>query len=342
MKKTGRYFSLGIIILAAMALSGCYTQLATSDNEDRPADSQEYTSADTGVGPTIINNYYGSDAYREWQYRTSFRYFSYSPHMMWDIGWSDPFYDAYWDPWYTPYAPYPWHNPYWSRPYYYSDWYTANPYYYPGGYYGIPVIAYGNSAAFVAPRRRTTGSLRGGDAGSIRGGTAAIPPPATGGVMRKDLNEATRIRAAAVPNAEVKTESPKRVRQTEETPWWVRMNQERRAAASVGTQGTDAAQVRRRASTTGTAVTPPQRRTAERPAATSSDAARERRQRPQTTPAPRQEPPRRVAPPERTQQREAVPEQRREAPRYTPPPSPPQQQSAPPAQSGGTRTRRSD
>jgi len=156
-----------IAILFSTYLTGCYTQVATSDSESIP-DSEEYTESsdyfsedeetvDSGYfsetetdsvdsETTIINNYYYGYPYRSY-------FVDYYPTITlgiafgWSWGWYwGYYYPAYYYPYWTYYpgwCGYGWYYPY---PYYcyYPSYYYCSPYYYPTYYsYGYPYYNYG-------------------------------------------------------------------------------------------------------------------------------------------------------------------------------------------------------
>ena len=317
------------------ALNGCYTQVvSTGEGDDSEVYSQP-SSDDTTGGPVTVNNYYGSDSYRDWRYQSSFRYYPHRPYWLWSIGWNDPYwYDNYdpgynmgWDAWgewgYNPYRHYPWSYYSGWPPYtYYSDYGYGNPYYYGRSIYGIPVYSYGGTS--VPERRRSDGPTRGGD-NTVRptGGTIlAAPAPSTGTAIARPNRPGDGA-------GEVRPEAKPKIRPSQETPWWLRTDRPR---GNTGNTEAQAVPEGRRRPVGGTTSTQAEiRRDRSRPTAKSSvptDAIPTRRPRNEgtaTTP-----PPSRPATRERPQQnREAVSAPSREAPRSAPAPSAPQRESAP-------------
>ncbi|MCX6138146.1 MAG: hypothetical protein NTV54_11700 [Ignavibacteriales bacterium] len=317
--------------LAMFAFNGCYTQVASiSDNDE----SSEYVSdMDTSGGGNTVNNYYGSDSYRDWRYQTSFRFYRHTPYWAVSVGWNDPlWYDDFdygygygWDPWYRsacwdPYGFHPWYRTPGYPPYgIYSGRYYGDPYYYGSGFYGIPVTIYSGST--LPERRRTSGPSR-GDAPqrplSSPGGTtigASTPPAGSWSTRPHPFNEG---------GTEVRPEAKPRTRPSQETPWWVR-SERQRAQKNAEAQTVVPATGRR--NNAGTSAEQPQiKRERPRPVPRESvpnDAAPQRRPRQEATPAPRQNPPaeRPSRPPEtreRQQNREAVSAPSRETPRSAP------------------------
>ncbi|MDA0986561.1 MAG: hypothetical protein O3A55_03050 [Bacteroidetes bacterium] len=227
------------LITAILFFEGCYTQLATIDEDERPRRrSRErinyYTESDSIIDneskTTIINNYnyFEDDDFRRSRFRASF-YF-YSPHRQY--GWYDPFYynnpwhyswqhdwyNGFDDPWYyyRPgfYVVYPY--PYWYQPNYYGGY--NSPYYNP--YYGSN-WSY-NSGDNLENRRRgggSGGSSRGDDenfrrreidnsGNNISTGSYAPPIPTASTRIRDDEN--------------VKTKPPVREK---EMPWWKKIEE---------------------------------------------------------------------------------------------------------------------
>ena len=209
------------IVSMAMIFSGCYTQLATMDEGSDQADASSYrsvesdTTVDTSSGTTVVNNYFGDDAYREWRFRSTFLF--YSPSYAYGDGWYDPWgYEgySYWDPWYG-FALYPgiyWYGRNWYPPYWY---FPSHAYYgYRGGYHDFRGFAYGDSRQ--PGRIRTDGPSRGSEGDRPRGtlGSPIGSVPASGVAARTRSQGEGRAASAVSPGAH---------RQRAETPWWVRL-----------------------------------------------------------------------------------------------------------------------
>lgn len=196
--KNIKLFSGLILILSALFLGGCYTQIAMNDNGDNNGNdnygynndqnSQDYqTPADTTYGnqydtldnqyePNTINNYYFGYP----RYSGSFCWGNYPSYSV-GINFGFPYYNPYyWDP-FGLWSYYPtYYNPYYYNPYsYYGGYY--NPYYYGNyGYYGY----YGNYNSGTVQRSNSTTRLRnndgfrsGGDRGIVTGtnGNTSVP-----------------------------------------------------------------------------------------------------------------------------------------------------------------------
>ena len=175
----------GVVILLLALLPGCYTQLATIQDEEQTGyavQAPDTTYAQAGAaeqypeaGETIINNYYYDD-WHPFHFGYNYYYPSYYwPSYAFSVAYADPWaYDSYWayDPWWcgTPYLGYGWGQ-------------------YPGMYYYPPYAAYpagpGNTYAAANNRTRTFGVTRGGGsrgtvAGSARTGNGYSPTTTAG------------------------------------------------------------------------------------------------------------------------------------------------------------------
>jgi hypothetical protein len=138
------YVLAGVVGVALVLLSGCYTQLGTV-KEDRWSDDQytysnQQPQADTSYQGEEQNEEYqnGSECYDDWYYqhpRVGFSYYypsAFWPSAAFSLAYADPwFYDYNWayDPWYySPYYAYPYYSYY--RPYYYDNpwwsYYSSN------------------------------------------------------------------------------------------------------------------------------------------------------------------------------------------------------------------------
>jgi hypothetical protein len=143
---------------AALLLTGCYTQVGTTENER--TENESYAADDSAVT--------GSDSTtaRDYEYERRQMYFDYYyPSFVFSVGYSSPW---YWGPtwWYSPYwTPY-WYGYAWYAPIYYPGWYYP---YYGYSYHGYPYYGYpypgGGSYAPYATRSfgntRTVGTTRG-------------------------------------------------------------------------------------------------------------------------------------------------------------------------------------
>lgn len=225
------YFILGIILM-----EGCYTQLATYEEDQTPRRRSKpranyYTETDTSYNSdsktTIINNYnyFEDDDFRRSRYRASFHF--YNPH--WNYGWYDPFYYQYswhndWDYWFNDpwgynrhqgmYVGYPY--PYWYQPNYFGYYspYNYYPYYYGSGGY--------SSNDDLESRRRGGGSGNSrGDDNSFRDRPADIP----------GTSVATSVNAPAPPTGtRTRDEGNKNPNdiptgRERELPWWKKVEE---------------------------------------------------------------------------------------------------------------------
>jgi hypothetical protein len=122
------------LIALALLLSGCYTQLATTEGEEEYSQQAPYTD-DT----TFVPDSTGARGYTEYRERVYFDY--YYPSFAFSVGYYSPWYwgvnwwyAPYWTPyyygygWYAPISYPGWYYPYYSYPYYYSAPYRSAPY----------------------------------------------------------------------------------------------------------------------------------------------------------------------------------------------------------------------
>jgi hypothetical protein len=190
--------------VAALLLTGCYTQLEVTESER--SEDGSYASA---YGDTTV---YDSTAAREYDYSRRQMYFDYYyPSFVFSVGYYSPW---YWGPswWYTPYwTPY-WYGNAWYAPVYDPGWY------YP--YYGYPYPGYpypgGGSAVPYATRSfgntRTVGATR-GMAGSVsHGGGSMIDAGGTGyrsGGASTGARATPGVRVPTVPRTLAPTPSPR-------------------------------------------------------------------------------------------------------------------------------------
>lgn len=154
MKALRQILSFSVFVVGiALVLPGCYTQLATSESDNR----SEYGQQRSGQEYTYDENDslsreqpYDEQWYPYYRYRFGFRYY-------------DPYYYGY-DPWFYDY--YPWYgSSFYFYPYsYYRGFATYYPYY--GyfdpyrSYYGYPYVVYGASSSQT--RTRDSGYRRSG------------------------------------------------------------------------------------------------------------------------------------------------------------------------------------
>ncbi len=149
--KTTKFMLLSIALgLFSLLIQGCYTQLATSEDEGESSYSTRY---DEPRADEPDSTYDDSYSYRYPPYRSWIGFDYYYPS--WRLGWMyDPwYYDYYYDPWFYPYRWY--YRGYYG--YYYSPYYGYwNPYYYYGGY---PIVVYSDGRV---SRTRESGYRRTG------------------------------------------------------------------------------------------------------------------------------------------------------------------------------------
>jgi hypothetical protein len=191
MNPSNRFLSLIIPAFAlSIFISGCYTQLATTRDEDegsytgRNERAQASVQADSNAGN--LESYYDEYDQQHGHYRVGFGYY-YPSSWYWDLSFADPYYYGW--PYYGGMYGDPFMNSYWGRynPYSYGyGGYGYYPYgYYPYGYYsGYPYVVYGSSASRQSQTResgyRRTGysGVGGysGVSGRTTGGTLTVPP----------------------------------------------------------------------------------------------------------------------------------------------------------------------
>jgi hypothetical protein len=188
--KPSRRLLASIIPLFALSifLSGCYTELATTRDDDqgtytsKPERARVSEPQDTTA--TNQDSYY--DDYDQWHghNRVGFGYY-YPSNWYWDFAFGDPYY--YGSPYYGGMYGYPSYYGYWNRwnPYYsgYGYGYGYTPY---GYYSGYPYVVYAgggggrNSQTRDSGYRRTGGTSRtGGYVGAYGGSTGSslnLPP----------------------------------------------------------------------------------------------------------------------------------------------------------------------
>jgi hypothetical protein len=167
-----------LAVFSIVVFSGCYTELATVEQNDREYAYDSDTTVDEG-STTINNHYYLDDDYRRSRLRVSFHYY-YPENTSWIGGYYNSFFnDPYWGmrPWAWSYDPwygyYPAYYPTWGC-YPYDPW---HPYYPPVAYYPVyyPTPIYVNNQPAAPPRIRTEGSSRDGNNGDVR--SRPITPP---------------------------------------------------------------------------------------------------------------------------------------------------------------------
>jgi hypothetical protein len=213
-----------VAVSLAIALSGCYTQLATTDegydqeNESAYAPVESDTTVDTTSGSTVINNYFGDDAYRDWRFNSSFMYY-YPSYPWWDNDyWYEPtfglaiFPGSYW-----------WYGRNWYPPYWYFPSYSFYGNYGGGAYYhNYRGYGYGGLG-----RIRTGGSSRGYDDSRSYGVVGARGSASAVAVSGRTRDQVAPRTASAV--------SSNTQRQRAETPWWVRLQQDQVSGKSNAT-----------------------------------------------------------------------------------------------------------
>lgn len=261
MRTVAKRASSVLLGLGLLSLTGCYTQLATTEYESEETYVESDTLSEDG-NVTINNNYYLDDDYRRSRFRLSFNYYYPTYHSSWLSGYFYSYYDdpywgwgrpGWWYPSYTVVTPWPWWPPY------YDPWwpYGYHPYYPPVVYYPIHHPhhdGWGGGVASPPSRPRPTGPTRdpndpGGrprplptDPGTgpitTGGGDRPRPPVAEvppGGAINRprpteqvthDVPETAPVTRPR-PSEPVKTVVPEE-RPREEKPWWVRDKEEKR------------------------------------------------------------------------------------------------------------------
>ena len=338
----------GFAAVAAL-FAGCYTELATIEQNDQQYVSDSDTAYENG-NTTINNHYYLDDDYRRSRFRVSFNYYypTYSPWISsyYYSYFDDPYWGMYprpmwgYDPFYPHYGGCLYPSPY------YDPWY---PYYSPVAYYPgyFPSSVYGNNPG-TPNRTRTGGSTRDPQSdirsrplpSTIPQTDPSIPVTSTGTRLR-DNGEA--LPAGTVDKG-----------RTPEKPWWEKMNTDR--PTRVADEGRPTAIERKGTRSSGESVpayTPPVRerpssttdeRPVERPKNTNPSYTSPKSDRPGTDARPVEQPKRnepRYSPPvkQSVPKDEARPvERNRETrqPSYNPPSQSSHPQSAPPRSSSGS------
>jgi len=134
----------GSLILLALLLSGCYTQLATTEGEEDYARETAYADDAPYVADSTA-----ARGYTEYRERVYFDY--YYPSFAFSVGYYSPW--AWGVNW--------WYTPYWTPYYYGYGWYA--PIAYPGWYYpsyGYPYYPYATPYASAPYATRTHGNTR--------------------------------------------------------------------------------------------------------------------------------------------------------------------------------------
>jgi hypothetical protein len=158
--------------LSVVLFQGCYTQLATTKDEESSYQQEESSYQEEeqpATNQSYDNNYYND--YDDWRSRSYIGFSYYYPSWRTSWGWDGCIYPAYWDPWYSPsFYPYYGYSPY------YSSWYSYPTY----GYYLTP-YGYNHNTRQYATRnfgyqrsgnaRRDYGVVRSTTSGSTETGT---------------------------------------------------------------------------------------------------------------------------------------------------------------------------
>ena len=209
-----------LIFSSFLLFSGCYTELATVEQNDRDVAYDSDTTYEEG-STTINNHYYLDDDYRRSRLRTSFHYY-YPENTSWiGVYYNSYFNDPYWgmrewswtyDPWY---GYYPTYYPTWGCPPY-NPWHPYYPpvVYYPG-YYPSPV--YVSTQPATPPRIRTEGPSRDGNRTDIRTRPISTPSGET---------QVTAIRTGRENDKEVVPAAPVVRKRGNEESWWDRRDKE--------------------------------------------------------------------------------------------------------------------
>ncbi len=214
MKRLTNVLPISIVSsLLLVLLAGCYTQLATTRDEERPR--RYYTYGDDRVEQedTIATEERGyrddyDPYYDSWRTRSHFMFRFYYPavysYWAYDPWFTDCFY--FYDPWIcgTPFIGYPYWYSYRYRPFY-SGYYSPYRFYRNPYYWGEVVYVPGSG---VASRTRNSGVRRTGeDGGAVRDGSGrytsgssgsfGMPASRTSGGSRGEVSgrSATRTRS---------------------------------------------------------------------------------------------------------------------------------------------------
>ncbi len=177
-------FGIGAMMLGALALQGCYTQLVTME-DDNSDTSYQPAPADTSESAPPQQEYGYEDDYYNWRPGA---YLGFSYYPVWHSYWvSDPYWASdpwYYDPWYWP------GSYYWPRPwlygapliaYYPGYYYYSNPHYDGYGYGDYRWRTYAGSTPYRTRNsgyRRTSGDVRGTylyGGSSVMGGASTLP-----------------------------------------------------------------------------------------------------------------------------------------------------------------------
>jgi len=210
-----------LVFSIVILFSGCYTELATVEQNERDYAYDSDTTYEEG-STAINNNYYLDDDYRRSRLRVSFHYY-YPENTSWIGGYYNSYFnDPYWGmrPWSWTYDPwygyYPSYYPTWGCLPYYDPW---HPYYPPivhyPGYYPSPV--YVSTQPKTPPRIRTEGSSRDGNSTDVR--SRPIPSPSS-------ETQATTIRKGRGDEKEAIPVSTPIRKRGNDVSWWDRRDNE--------------------------------------------------------------------------------------------------------------------
>lgn len=231
-----------LVVFSVVLFSGCYTELATVERNDRDYAYDSDTTYEEG-STAINNHYYLDDDYRRSRLRTSFHYY-YPENTSWIGGYYNSYFnDPYWgmrqwswryDPWY---GYYPTYYPTWGCPPYYS-WNSYYPY---GGYYPVyyphPIYV-NNTPAIPGNKRRADGPSREGTTVADR--SRPIPDPSSSGTV---VATTPKMRESAPVDKVTPVTRPERTR--DESPWWERTNNDGDRSSKDGSKRRDGETVKR-------------------------------------------------------------------------------------------------
>jgi len=206
MKPSIRFASLLLVGSAAAVLfSGCYTQLATREDDQDQYERNGAARVVEWEDSTAGRTQYYYDDYDGWRShnRLGFSYY-YPSWWYWDAAFSDPYYYGWQSYGYPFFIDGFGRNYYGYGPYAYGGYYGYYGYYNPYGYYGgYPYVVYGATTPYQE-KTRNSGYRRTGD-GRL-GGTSGRPASALG-MTPASRRAGYQVPASAAP-ATRRAESP--------------------------------------------------------------------------------------------------------------------------------------
>src|SRR3990172_8199410 len=209
MKPSLRFASLLLVpSTTAVFFSGCYTQLATREDDEDRYERNGAARVVEEEDTTADRTQYYYDDYEGWRshYRMGFSYY-YPSWWYWDAAFSDPYYYGW------PSYGYPYfldgfgRNYYGYGPYsYYGGYYGYSGYYNPYAYYnGYPYVVYGNSSPYQEQTRnsgyRRTGDGRLGGSAGRTSSTFSMTPASRRGGYQVPSSAAPATRRSESPSA---------------------------------------------------------------------------------------------------------------------------------------------